>query len=140
MPAHDGLDAVRQIAGGATGWLAAGGVVLLEIGHDQRDAVMSLMIESGLVDVRVLADLAGRDRFATACAPQVQPKRGGDLTEQRLLGGVELAVDAGHITGGREQRLSEHGVADPLVDVVEQSVGGVVRQGGADVASACPLY
>lgn len=71
----DGLAAVREIALGAPQWLGPGGTLLLEIGHDQRDAVTQALLAAGLVDVEVLADLAGRDRFAVARAPQTQPKR-----------------------------------------------------------------
>jgi release factor glutamine methyltransferase len=71
----DGLDAVRVIARDAVDWLVPEGVLLIEIGHDQRDAVTSMLHESGLVDAQVLADLAGRDRFAVARAAPAQPNR-----------------------------------------------------------------
>ena len=62
----DGLDHVRVIVGEAPGWLAPGGVLLLEIGAGQGAAVAELAVDAGLADVRVLPDLTGRDRFVQA--------------------------------------------------------------------------
>lgn len=44
----DGLDAYRAIIGQAPALLAAGGWLLLEVGHDQAEAVARLMAASGL--------------------------------------------------------------------------------------------
>jgi release factor glutamine methyltransferase len=65
----DGLDAVRNIAADVMEWLAPGGSVMLEIGHRQGAAAAGLLRLSGLLEVRVEADLAGRDRFVVANAP-----------------------------------------------------------------------
>lgn len=65
----DGLDHIRVIAADAGGWLRPGGVLLLEIGADQARDVTDVLRASGLVDVRILPDLAGRDRFAQAVRP-----------------------------------------------------------------------
>jgi release factor glutamine methyltransferase len=65
----DGLDAVRNIAAEVMEWLAPGGSVMTEIGHRQGAAVAGLLRLSGLLDVRVEADLSGRDRFVVATAP-----------------------------------------------------------------------
>lgn len=61
---HDGLDAVRVLAAGATEWLQPGGWLVLEIGTGQGDAVAELLTAAGLLDVEVRADLAGHDRIA----------------------------------------------------------------------------
>ncbi len=66
---RDGLDHVRAIAADAAEWLRPGGVLMLEIGASQADPVRDLLGAAGLVDVRVLPDLAGRDRFAQAVCP-----------------------------------------------------------------------
>lgn len=65
----DGLDHVRAIAADAAEWLRPGGVLMLEIGATQAGPVHDLLRAAGLVDVRVLPDLAGRDRFAQAVCP-----------------------------------------------------------------------
>lgn len=59
----DGLDHVRVIVREAAQWLAPGGVLALEIGTGQGDAVAALMRVAGLVDVVVTPDLAGHTRF-----------------------------------------------------------------------------
>jgi release factor glutamine methyltransferase len=66
---RDGLDHVRAIAADAVEWLRPGGVLMLEIGATQASPVHDLLRAAGLVDVRVLPDLAGRDRFAQAVCP-----------------------------------------------------------------------
>ena len=72
----DGLDAIRAIAAQAADWLRPGGALVLEIGSGQGAQVQALIAghglgehgpgEHGLGDVAILADLAGRDRIATA--------------------------------------------------------------------------
>ena len=66
----------------------------------------------------------------SCCAQQATPsletpgsvEPGGHLSEQRLLGRVDGVVDAGHVAGGREQGVTQHGAGDAVVDVVEQRV------------------
>lgn len=65
----DGLNDLRRILGDAADWLAPGGEIVCEIGHDQRDAVLALADESGLVDASVSTDLSGRDRVFAARRP-----------------------------------------------------------------------
>jgi release factor glutamine methyltransferase len=62
----DGLDAIRAIVDDAPAWLAAGGWLLLEIGHAQGDAVALLARDAGFIDVSIERDLVGRRRFAVA--------------------------------------------------------------------------
>lgn len=62
----DGLDAYRVICAGATEWLAPGGVLVLEIGHTQADAVVSLCLGAELSETRVHRDPSGRDRVVIA--------------------------------------------------------------------------
>lgn len=66
----DGLEAYRRIAAGVDRVVAPGGLVALEIGHDQADAVCALL-RRGLRPVegcriRVVTDLAGRPRCVVA--------------------------------------------------------------------------
>ena len=62
----DGLDAVRSIVSGAADWLRPGGLLLIEIGYRQGDAVKALLLGAGFRDVQIRADLTGRDRIAYA--------------------------------------------------------------------------
>jgi release factor glutamine methyltransferase len=60
----DGLAATRQVISGAPATLLPGGVLLLEIGIGQADAVATLL--AGWRDVAITPDLAGIPRLATA--------------------------------------------------------------------------
>ena len=62
----DGLDALRTVIRGAAEWLRPGGVLVAEIGHRQGDAVRALCVETGLQQVEVRRDYAGRDRIVLA--------------------------------------------------------------------------
>lgn len=63
----DGLDAVRQIVAGAPGRLRTPGLLALEIGAGQADAVKQLAEETGaFASVQTMKDLSGRDRIVTA--------------------------------------------------------------------------
>ncbi len=65
----DGLDVYRRLIPAAAAALTPGGMLALEIGHDQARDVLALCSGAGLVDTRVTADLAGNDRVVTALAP-----------------------------------------------------------------------
>lgn len=65
---EDGLDAYRTILADARRLLAPGGLLVLEIGFDQEDALRRLSPEAGLAVVEVARDLAGRPR--TVCLRQ----------------------------------------------------------------------
>jgi release factor glutamine methyltransferase len=60
----DGLDCLRRIADDGPAFLEPGGVIVLEVGDGQADAVRRLLEES-LTDTEVLRDYAGRDRIVT---------------------------------------------------------------------------
>ncbi|MFZ5964697.1 peptide chain release factor N(5)-glutamine methyltransferase [Thalassococcus sp. BH17M4-6] len=62
----DGLAAYRAIAVGVGAHLAPGGRLLLEIGPTQAAAVSAILSQAGLVDIRVIPDLDGRDRVVQA--------------------------------------------------------------------------
>ncbi len=60
---HDGLDAVREIVSKAPHYLADGGKIMFEIGHDQSENVMQLTVEDPRFEaVTILKDLADIDR------------------------------------------------------------------------------
>ncbi len=66
---HDGLGDLRVITAQAPSWLAPGGVLIVEIGHRQGEAVVDMMRHAGLDHVEVRTDLAGRPRIALGRQP-----------------------------------------------------------------------
>ena len=62
---EDGLFFYRKIVEQAGDYLNSGGHLLFEIGHDQGQEVSELMVQAGFKDVRVIKDLAGKDRVVT---------------------------------------------------------------------------
>jgi release factor glutamine methyltransferase len=66
----DGLTAYRHIAEGAPHHLEPGGILMVEIGPSQGADVSGFFQEVGLVNLRVLPDLDGRDRVVTAQMPE----------------------------------------------------------------------
>ncbi|GLS87617.1 release factor glutamine methyltransferase [Cypionkella aquatica] len=69
-PGGDGLDAYRAIAAQAPARLLAGGRLILEIGPTQAHAVTTLLAAQGLINIRTLQDLDGRDRVVCGEKPQ----------------------------------------------------------------------
>ncbi len=65
----DGLSAYRKIIAGAPDHLRDGGRVLVEIGPTQGSAVAQMMSAAGLIDVKVIPDLDGRDRVVCGQKP-----------------------------------------------------------------------
>lgn len=62
----DGLDAYRTIIPQARKHLKTGGLLALEIGATQREAVTALLQKEGYEDIIAHKDLAGHDRVVTA--------------------------------------------------------------------------
>lgn len=58
----DGLDFYRRISAEAGEYLNSGGWLLLEIGHDQAEAVLGLLKKNRYAQLQVVRDLAGLDR------------------------------------------------------------------------------
>ncbi|GAB4228697.1 MAG: peptide chain release factor N(5)-glutamine methyltransferase [Elainellaceae cyanobacterium] len=64
---NDGLDCIRDLVATAPDYLISGGIWLIEMMAGQAEATMQLLQESGKYrDIRIHADLAGIDRFASA--------------------------------------------------------------------------
>ena len=61
-----GLDALRTIVGGARERLVDGGLLVVEHGYDQADAVRALFERAGFTSVTSARDLAGIPRVAAA--------------------------------------------------------------------------
>lgn len=66
VPGPKGTEAIEEIFQSAPAWLAAHGVVVMEIGATQGAAVQAIATACGFDDVRVAVDLAGRDRVVIA--------------------------------------------------------------------------
>ncbi|PXW16906.1 peptide chain release factor N(5)-glutamine methyltransferase [Paraburkholderia caballeronis] len=60
----DGLAALRAIVADAPRWLAPDGVLWMEHGYDQAEAVRALLTARGFADVRSMRDLAGIERIS----------------------------------------------------------------------------
>ena len=60
----DGLDYVRRLIADTPAYLRPGGLLAIEIGMGQYDAVKALFEQHGYHDVRSVKDLAGIDRIA----------------------------------------------------------------------------
>ena len=65
----DGLDALREIAAGAPHHLAPGGLLAVEHGMDQGEAVAALFTHTGLTAIATHADCAGLARATSGVAP-----------------------------------------------------------------------
>jgi len=57
-----GLDAIEVIVAGAPEWLARPGVLVVELAPHQASAAVALARAAGFREIRVVKDLAGRDR------------------------------------------------------------------------------
>ncbi len=62
----DGLDVIRRLGPQAHRALRPGGVLIMEIGHGQSQAVEALLREAAMEEERVVADLAGIPRVVIA--------------------------------------------------------------------------
>ncbi|CAD6555581.1 Release factor glutamine methyltransferase [Paraburkholderia kirstenboschensis] len=60
----DGLSAIRAIVAGAPRRLAANGVLWMEHGYDQAEAVRALLVAQGFTQVQSERDLAGIERIS----------------------------------------------------------------------------
>jgi release factor glutamine methyltransferase len=65
----DGLASIRAIVAGASEHLNAGGWLLFEHGHDQREAVDAILRHAGFVQRVSIEDLAGIPRVAGGVIP-----------------------------------------------------------------------
>jgi release factor glutamine methyltransferase len=61
----DGLADIAQIVQTAPKWLAAGGMLVTEMGYTQASAIQQLFSAAGFTHVTVHQDLTGRDRFVS---------------------------------------------------------------------------
>jgi release factor glutamine methyltransferase len=59
---EDGLYFYRKIVAECKNYLTENGKILFEIGHDQGEAVSKMLTEADFVSVKVVRDLAGKDR------------------------------------------------------------------------------
>ena len=62
----DGLDLIRRLISQAPSRLVSGGLLALEVGHDQAPSVAALLGEAGFTDIRIESDLQEIPRFLLA--------------------------------------------------------------------------
>jgi release factor glutamine methyltransferase len=65
----DGLDLLRRFIPEAVHHLHPGGLLALEIGHDQASHITRLLEDSGFAEIQIHNDLSGIPRFPTARRP-----------------------------------------------------------------------
>lgn len=65
----DGLEVIRSLATESRRLLKPGGLLAMEIGHDQAESVIALLGAAAWEDVEVIPDLAGIQRVVLARAP-----------------------------------------------------------------------
>ncbi len=65
-----GLAAIDRIARNLRAILKPTGLMLMEIGHDQGQQARQILTKNGLARLRIVKDLAGRDRVVVARLPQ----------------------------------------------------------------------
>ena len=66
----DGLDCIRTLCAGLKDHLRPGGLVVLEHGHNQQDAVHALLFATGLESIVQVTDHAGLARVTSARMPR----------------------------------------------------------------------
>ena len=62
----EGLDFIKVIANQAHGYLKQSGIIALEIGFNQKDAVEKILIKEKFKDIRFIKDYSNIDRIAIA--------------------------------------------------------------------------
>ncbi len=73
---EDGLEFYRKIAGEAPEHLKKGGVLMLEIGYNQKETVKEILGQTGAYEKIIgLTDLAGKDRIVVATLKTESKKR-----------------------------------------------------------------
>jgi release factor glutamine methyltransferase len=68
-----GLEAIEHIVAETPQWLARDGVLVLEIGETQGDAVLALAGAAGFTDAAIHPDLAGKPRILVASGQSPTP-------------------------------------------------------------------
>ena len=64
-----GMELIEELAGQARTVLVPGGMLFLEFGFDQGEAIFQCLEEKGYSNIRIKPDLAGLDRMAVAKNP-----------------------------------------------------------------------
>ncbi|HZJ02213.1 MAG TPA: peptide chain release factor N(5)-glutamine methyltransferase, partial [Thermoleophilia bacterium] len=90
----DGLEVYRRLAPQALSALGPGGVLLVEVGHDQAERVAEVLRGAGLSEVASQRDLSGRERIVRAVRP------GTAVRDSRELTPWEAAAVAGALRQG----------------------------------------
>lgn len=73
----DGLDLVRRLSREAPAHLAPGGVLALEVGHDQAPRTQKILLDEGFVDVESERDYGGHYRVVSGTRPGLQAASSG---------------------------------------------------------------
>lgn len=87
----DGLDALREVIGGAPAYLRDAGLLAVEHGHRQGAAVRALFDDAGFREIETLPDVAGRDRVTLG----VRSARDDSAAEETSAAAVPSAAARG---------------------------------------------
>lgn len=66
---QDGLDLIRKLIHSAKNHLKPGGIIVLEAGFDQHEAINMLLGKSEFTSIEIRKDYAGHERVCSAVAP-----------------------------------------------------------------------
>ena len=96
----EGLNALRTIVRDARGWLAPGGLLVVELAPHQAADVAEMATARGYEDVRIERDLAGLDRVLVASRPHAEPDESDlRLAAERLRSGGLVVAPTDTICG-----------------------------------------
>lgn len=92
----DGMDLIRRFLSEAPKHLHPGGMVVLEVGHDQGASVAAFASQHGFTQARLLSDLAGIERFVLCTHPGLlRPQTTDEEAEaESRMGQADEASDA----------------------------------------------
>jgi len=94
----DGLDVYRRLVPEAFRVLAPGGTLLLEVGHQQAEAVTGIARQAGFALAVSHSDLSGKQRMVQATMPGAPIKDPDELDENQLQM-LAAALAAGAVIG-----------------------------------------
>ncbi len=89
----DGFAAYRAIIPRLRDWLVPGGLVALECGSDQGEALATMLRSAGMVRVVVHPDLAGRDRVVSGATPEDHAEGHSRISPQSEAPGLKSLGD-----------------------------------------------
>jgi len=94
----DGLDILREFINQAPLHLHPGGIIALEIGYDQAEAVETMLSDNEFIDIKTHHDLSGVARFPVAKLPGTPPPTDQAEDSEESKDSEELQADTNQQT------------------------------------------